>query len=130
MRYLIQQYYSKRAELNQIHNRIEDSWNTLFTVGPFGAIHQVDTGVCVSGHNNSLSKPAIILYLVTVKELTNEQIRLIEKQSNSLLFTVDDWNDIDLKGYGEPKDKQKYFGYNFVVKDIVAPAILESWLKD
>ena len=113
-----------------IHNRIEDSWNQLFTVGPFGPIHQVQTGVSVSGYNDSLTKPAIILYLVTSKELTIEQIQLIEKQSNSLLFTVDDWTDIDLKGYGEPKDKQKYFGYNFVVRDIVAPDILESWLKD
>ena len=130
MRYLIQQYYSKRAELDIIQNRIEDSWNTLFTVGPFGPIHQIQTGVSISGHNDSLTKPAIILYLVTVQELTSEQIRLIEKQSNSLLFTVDDWNDIDLLGYGEPNDKQKYFGYNFVVRDIVAPSILGSWLKD
>ena len=130
MRYLIQQYYNKRAELNMIYNRIEDSWNQLFTVGPFGSIYQVQTGVSVSGYNDSLTKPAIILYLVTSKELTTEQIQLIEKQSNSLLFTVDDWTDIDLLGYGEPKDKQKYFGYNFVVRDIVAPDILESWLKD
>lgn len=123
MRYLIQQYYSKRAELDMIQNRIEDSWNTLFTVGPFGPIHQIQTGVSISGHNDSLTKPTIILYLVTVQELTAEQIRLIEKQSNSrLLFPVDDWTDIDLLGYGEPKDKQ-YFGYNFVVRDIVAPSI-------
>ncbi len=130
MRYLIQQYYNKRAESDMILNRIEDSWNQLFSVGPFGPIYQVQTGVSVSGYNDSLTKPAIILYLVTCKELTTEQIQLIEKQSNSLLFTVDDWTDIDLLGYGEPNEKQKYFGYNFVVRDIVAPDILESWLKD
>ena len=130
MRHLIQQYYHKWEELHQEHNRIEYSWNQLFITGSLRSIKSKQTGVTITGNNNSLTQPTIILYLVTTWKLTDEQIQLIEKESDSVLFDIDRWTEIDLKDYTKPNEKKLHYGYNFVVQDIVAPGIIESWLKD
>lgn len=131
MRYLIQKYYTQKKELNRIHDKIIDSWKTLFHTAPLSDIQPYQTEVLIYGTNNDTflsDKPPIILALVTLKELNPDQISRIENQTNSSLIDKGTWNDIDLTL--ENKPKKIYYSYEFLAKDITEPDIMESWLKD
>lgn len=131
MKYLIQKYYQQKKELNKIHNKITDSWNTLFHTSPMSDIKTYQTEVVIYGTNNNTflsDKPPIILALITTEELTTSQIKRIEKQSNSNLINTDKYTELDLTL--TKKDKKTYYAYEFLAKDITQPEVMESWLKD
>lgn len=130
MRHLIHEYYIQKRKLNKIHNKILDSWTTLFHTSPMSDIPYYHTEVLIYGDTPESyrnDKPAIILALITTEELTTEQINRIKKTTNStLISTVNTWTDINLKS----KTEEKYYSYEFIAQDLTVPDVMESWLKD
>ena len=120
MRYLIQKYFEKTTELNQIKNKIQDSWRQLFTTSQMSDIqlHETPTAAITD---------VIILEIICRTELTEEQINRIEKVSSSKLLNHTRLREIDLT---DNNKKYYIFAYEFIGYNQQTPDVMESWLKD
>ncbi|WP_405286001.1 hypothetical protein [Methanobrevibacter sp.] len=120
MRYLIQKYFEKTTELNQIKNKIQNSWEQLFQTPQMSDIplHETPTTTITA---------AIILEIICRTELTEEQINRIEKVSSSKLLNHTKLREIDLT---DNNKKYYIFAYEFLCHNPQTPDVMESWLKD
>ena len=119
MKYLIKDYYNKANELYEIEKKIRNSWSKILHLQDI-PMKKYDVQI---NHHNTDTLPDIQFYVTTLKELTQVQIRELEKNTCSQLY----YDDVTITW-----DK-RYYNYEFLVHAESLPVgdnILNSWLND